>query len=192
MKNVVMIIISGILGAITLAIVMTIFGRMNRSMELQALSSVIEETVENMALSKKYDIKNTEEYIADFIENLSMHLDTDSALTVDIMQADRDSGLLSVRVTETFQHPNGNKGTVSLDRTVVLNKVKETVTPTYTVQFFVGENRYKIYQVQEGALITAPADPNGEGIRFTRWKDANGYLADFTQPIEQERIYYME
>lgn len=126
MKNVVMIIISGILGAIILAIVMTIYGRMNRSMELQGrLPSILEATLTNMSLEEKYEIDNTDEFIADLITDLSIDLDTDSDISVEITGKDMEKGLLSVRVTEHFKHPNGNKGTVECERTVILNRLNE-------------------------------------------------------------------
>ena len=70
MKNIATMISSIILGAITLLIVMTVQGRMNRSTELESnLSSIIEETVEIMTVDKKYDIEHAEEFLADFQEN---------------------------------------------------------------------------------------------------------------------------
>lgn len=190
MKNVVMLIISIILGAITLVILMSVYGRVNRSAELQVLSSVVEKTVENMTVSKTYDIRNAEEYVADFTENLSVQFDTDSTITVDVMRADKEKGLLSVSVMQTFRHPNGKTGTVHCDRTVILNKTEEPVTPTYTVQFFTGDTYYKSYTVYEGDIISAPAGPEMSGAVFIGWKDENDYLADFSQPIEQDVTYY--
>ena len=35
--------------------------------------------------------------------------------------------MLSVSVTEEFKHPNGKPGTVSYDRTAVVNKLQEEV-----------------------------------------------------------------
>jgi hypothetical protein len=39
-------------------------------------------------------------------------------------------------------------------------------------------------------MITAPIPPLSENGIFVGWEDANGYLADFTLPIAQDRDYY--
>ena len=122
MKNIVTIISCTLIGAITLAIVMSVSGRMNRSMEVKSnLPSAVEETVENLSL-KKYSIADIEEYLADFTATLSDFIDTDSELTVSVAGADIERGILSVKVTETFVHPNGRTGTVSCERTVLLEQ----------------------------------------------------------------------
>lgn len=193
MKNIVMIIVSALLGIITLTIVMTVSGRMNRSMELQSgLPSVIEETVANMAVNKNYSINNANEYAADLAENLSLQLDADSDITVEVMKADKEKGILSVRVTADFHHPNGNPGKVQCERTVVLNKVDSPEPKQYQVQFFLGDKEYKIYTLYENDAITAPCAPKAEGMQFAGWKDANGYLADFSLPVEQDMTYYAD
>ena len=84
MKNIVTIISCTLIGAITLAIVMSVSGRMNRRMEVKSnLPSAVEETVENLSL-KKYSIADIEEYLADFTATLSDFIDTDSELTVSV------------------------------------------------------------------------------------------------------------
>lgn len=126
MKNVAIIIVSVLMWTAALSIVMTMLGRMNRSMELQSsLPSIVEETVANMTVDKKYEINNTNEFIADLVANLSIRLDTDSAIMVEITGKDMKKGLLAVRVTENFKHPNGKKGTVKCERTVILNRLRE-------------------------------------------------------------------
>lgn len=198
MKNMIMIIVSAILGVLALMIVMTINGRMNRSMELKSsLSSAVEETVENMARWGNYKISNVNEYIADFTASLSDSLDADSGIAVEVEQADMEKGLLSLHVTGTFLHPNGKTGTVECDRTVIFNTTGETEGAVYTVRFYLtktemdaGETCYKECQVREGDVLTAPANPQKTGERFAGWRDVNGYLADFSLPVTQDLVYY--
>lgn len=194
MKSFVMMMISAILGGITLMIAMTIDGRSNRSMELQGnMPSAVEETVEIMAVDQKYSINNPNEYLADFIENLSVLLDSNSGIKVEILNTDKEKGLLSIRVTEEFEHPNGKAGTVECERTVVLNKLEEPETETYTVRFLLApdaEKSYKSYRVMAGDMVTVPTEPKVEGGTFAGWEDANGYLADFSQPVTQDLDYY--
>lgn len=192
MKNIVMILVSAVLGVLTLMIVMTVDGRSNRSMELESsLSSVVEETVEIMTVDQKYNISDTNTFLADFVENLSGILDSDSGITVKILSADKEKGLLAIRVTEEFTHPNGRRGTVECERKVILNKPEETDPEMYTVRFYAtAEAIYKSCSVYEGDTIMAPANPVSESGTFAGWTDANGYLADFTQPVTQDMAYY--
>ena len=114
MKNVIVMMISAILGVLTLMVVMTMNGRTNRSMELQSsLPSIVESTLENMAVSKKYTINDRNEFLADMVESLAVSLDAASDIKVDVLGCDMEKGLLSVRVTAEYLHPNGKTGTVT-------------------------------------------------------------------------------
>lgn len=196
MKNIGLMSVIASLGVITLLIVMTVNGRMNRSTEINSnLSSIVEETVENMAVEKKYTISNYNEYIADLVENLSYVLDTKSDITVKVINADKERGLLSIRITEEFNHPNGNRGTVECERTVVLDKQEEDEPETYTVKFYVvdqnGQQKcYKTYTIAEGDMVSAPVAPTNAYAAFGGWTDSSGYLADFTQPVTQDLEYH--
>ena len=193
MKNTVLAIISAILGVLTLMIVMTIYGRVNRSMELKSsLSSVVEETVENMALNSKYCISNTNEFLADLVENLAIILDAQSDIEVDILQCDKERGILAVKVAVSYLYPNGNKGMVECERTVILNKQQEYVPEQYQVEFYVEEELYKKYSVKEESAICAPANPKEGGKLFYGWLDVNGNLADFSIPVKQDAVYYAD
>lgn len=194
MKNIVLVIVNAILGVLTLMIVMTLYGRMNRSMELQSnLSSAVEETVDNMALSKKYSIQNTNEFLADLVSELSVLLDCESNITIHILQCDKERGILSVEVLLTYVHPNGKEGTVSCEKTVIVNSQPADAEPDkYKVAFWVGADLYKEYLVEAESVISTPAEPQSTEGSFYGWIDENGYPADFTQPITQNTVYYAD
>ena len=187
MKNLVLGIVSAVAGMLLLAILMTNGGRVNRSMEVKSnLPSAVEETVENLA-EKKYTINDRNAYIADFVENLTETLDTDSEISVEVLAVDQVKSVMSIRVTEKYKHPNGKEGTTDCERTVILDKVDEPEPESFKVRFYIGNVLYKAYTVYEGDLISAPAAPQ-EGVNG--WKDMNGYLADFSQPVMQDLTYY--
>lgn len=200
MRNIVLIIVSIILGVLTLFIGMTIDGRMNRSVELKSsLSSAIEETVENMAVKEKYSINNVNEYIADFVEDLSASLDADSDIMVKVLKMDKEKGILNLQVTEFFTHPNGETGTVECERNVILNKVDKLVPDKHSVRFYLtkadmdaGIACYKSCVVYEGDLLSVPKEPRMDGASFAGWVASDGYMADFSLPVEQDRCYYAE
>ena len=199
MKNIATMISSIILGAITLLIVMTVQGRMNRSTELESnLSSIIEETVEIMTVDKKYDIEHAEEFLADFQENLAAAMYNDANIKVKVRNMDMEKGLLSICAIGEYTHPNGKKGTVACERTVILDKKAAPESEIYTVQFFFTKEDasagicYKVYQVSSGDTAGMPAAPNLEGRQFVGWKDADGNRVDFSVPVTQNQIYYAE
>ena len=196
MKVVVRSIMITCIGAVVLLTIMTVTGRMNRATEIESnLSSVVEETVENMEANPYYTINNTEEFVADMAEYLVEALDSDSDLVIEMEKIDKDKGLLAVKVTEKFLHPNGNEGSVSCDRTVIFNRISEVEDVLYTVNFYLSQADalpYKTCRVLAGDTVSAPADPASETGNFIAWKDGNGYLADFTQPVVQDLSYYAE
>lgn len=202
MKNIVMIIISAIIGAVTLAIIFSVSGRMNRSMELQgSLSSVVEETLENMKISEnqRYQIKDYEEFLSDLVGNLAGVTDTDLEITVKVLKAEIEKGLLSVRVCGKFLYPNGMEGILSYDRIVLLNNTREEETAMCKVKFYVTKadlhqdtDIYKEYSVQKEGSIMVPADPQTEEKTFAGWRDINDYIADFSLPAEEDLSYYAE
>lgn len=194
MKNIALGIVNTILGVLTLMIVMSVYGRMNRSMELaSSFPSALEETVEHLMINRKYNIHNTNEFLADLVQTLSVSLETESDLTVEILQCDKEKGILSVRAEASYLHPNGKPGTVTCERTVILNRIPEEVPENYRAVFYVGEELYKEYTIQEENTINAPVSPQtAEEMVFYGWIDANGNAVDFTQPVTQDIICHAD
>ena len=195
MKNAAIIISSIILGVLALAIVMTIGGRSERDMELNDnLSSIVEETVDMLLAEKSYDMCDRNEFVADMIENLSYVLDSESDITVNIEQADDEKGIMSVKVIVTYNHPNGEVGTVEAVRTVIFNKLDETEKNVCEVKFYTsveGELQcYKRYEVLEGDTIPVPMNPVSAEATFTAWVDCDGQMVDFASPVTQDMCYY--
>lgn len=182
---------------LTLIIIVTMAGRRGRQVEIDSnLPSVVEDTVENLMLEKKYDINNYNELIADLVSNLSIDLDTDSDIMVEVLKADKEKGLLCIKVIEEYKHPNGNTGTVECERTVFLNKVDEPDPETYTVKFFlkkddiVSGRPYKVCEVCKGDAASVPVEPTSTDGTFAGWLDPNDYAADFSMPVTGDLIYY--
>lgn len=213
MKNAVLIFTHAIFWVFTLAIAMTISGRMNRSMELQSnLSSAVEAAVDGMAVETSpwngqkmftggfiegafYD--EEELAVAECVERLVTTLDTDSGVQVDVMKADTKKGVLAIRVTEKFKHPNGKDGTVTCERVAIRDHISETPEEQYKIKFYrtktdmeAEENCYKIYTVRKGDHIVPPVAPVAEGANFKGWKDYNDHVVDFSEPVGQNQTYY--
>lgn len=197
MKNISIMMVCVTLGTLMLMLVMTLQGRLNRSMELKSnFSSVIEETLEIMTVNPKYSIHNSDEFIADFVQNLAEVVESDADIVVKVMNSDKEKGMLSVRVIGEYKHPNGKKGTVTCDRTVILNPITEEEKRMHTVCFFlkkedVGTSAiYKTYRISDGKTLAVPAVPVSVKGAFNGWLDMNDYMADFSVPVTQDLVYY--
>lgn len=123
MKQMVFGLIAVTMVVLFLTIIITVHGRTLRSSEVsQSLSEAMQTTMNHLLSQNSYSISDTDEFIADFLEAFLMQVNSDSDITVHILEADVQKGLLSVEVVETYTHPNGEKGQVSACRTILLDK----------------------------------------------------------------------
>lgn len=193
MKLIIRAIVTTCIAGVIFLTIMAVSGRMNRSMELKSnLPSTAEETVENL-LAKKYDVADKNQLEADFLETLAYAIDSDSNIRLKVNAADKEKQLLSVSVTEEFKHPNGKPGTVSYDRTAVVNKLQEEALETYQVSYYLTNTDtecYKCYTVHADDMVPVPKDPVAEGKTFTGWADAEGNALDRNITMTQDAAYY--
>ena len=193
MKLIIRAIVTTCIAGVIFLTIMAVSGRMNRSMELKSnLPSAAEETAENL-LTKKYDIADKNQLEADFLETLADTLDSDSDIRLKVNAADKEKQLLSVSVTEEFKHTNGKPGTVSYDRTAVVNKLQEEALETYQVSYYLTNTDtecYKCYTVHADDMVPVPKDPVAEGKTFTGWADAEGNALDQNMTMTQDAAYY--
>lgn len=193
MKLIIRAIVTTCIAGVIFLTIMAVSGRMNRSMELKSnLPSAAEETAENL-LTKKYDIADKNQLEADFLETLAYAIDSDSNIRLKVNAADKEKQLLSVSVTEEFKHPNGKPGTVSYDRTAVVNKLQEEALETYQVSYYLTNTDtecYKCYTVHADDMVPVPKDPVVEGKTFTGWADAEGNALNQNMTMTQDASYY--
>ena len=193
MKLIIRAIVTTCIAGVIFLTIMAVSGRMNRSMELKSnLPSTVEETAENL-LTKKYNVTDKNQLEADFLETLAYAIDSDSDIQLKVNAADTDKQLLSVSVTEEFKHPNGKPGTVSYDRTAVVNKLQEEVLETYQISYYLTNTDtecYKCYTVHADDMVPVPKDPVVEGKTFTGWADAEGNALDQNMTMTQDVAYY--
>ena len=193
MKLIIRAIVTTCIAGVIFLTIMAVSGRMNRSMELKSnLPSAAEETAENL-LTKKYDIADKNQLEADFLETLAYAIDSDSNIRLKVNAADKETQLFSVSVTEEFKHPNGKPGTVSYDRTAVVNKLQEEALETYQVSYYLTNTDtecYKCYTVHADDMVPVPKDPVVEGKTFTGWADAEGNALDQNMTMTQDASYY--
>lgn len=198
MKFIMKVVMACAVTVFALAISFTICGRGARTVELKDnLAGAAESTVENLVSEKGYAIANRNEFLADFIEDISYDMVTDSTVSVKVMALDIEKGLLSVRVEEKYKNPNGKESIIPYTSTVIYNKTIEHELENYQISFYLSEEdlvsggeSYKDYVIQENAYVTCPVEPKKAGKVFAGWKDKNGNTPDFSQPITEDMSYY--
>lgn len=193
MKNIANIIVAFLIGTVCLLCMILIAARSGRKMELeQMLPTAVEEAVSTAFLKKQYTIADTKEFAADVRESIAQAVDSDGAITVDILKIDREKGLCSIRVTADYVHPNGKAASVSCERTVIFDKGEAQGEKLCSISFYesVDGARYKTVFVEEGAILSEPVPPYAEGKAFLGWTDAAGNAADFSMQVTQDMAYY--
>lgn len=192
MRSTATLFITIILGILTIVMTVTMCGRMNRSTEIRSnTDSAAEDTVSAAKVTEDYAIASNQEMLSDFMESMSVAMDSNGALEMKVMGVDFDKGMLSVNVNEKFTNPNGNAGLIKDDgKTVILNKLTEEQIKTFTVTFYknAGDTEiYKKYVLNEGEAIPVPAAPSQDGKTFTGWTCSTGSLSD---PVSNDMECY--
>lgn len=173
-------IISGILIfllIITSLTLFTIYGQNTRQNELEDnLSITVEQALQNIKTNTSYTVTNTDEFIADFVQNFIISVDSDSDIKVEILSVDYEKGLLDVNVTETFDQPIGSKKSVSCRKTVILEEYLQDASQYYSIKFLTTRTGseefvdFKVYSICEGSKFIAPsAVPTKKGYKFEGW-----------------------
>lgn len=177
MKSTIISIVLVLIMIISSVILFTIYGQNARQNELdEALSVAVEQSLENLKLNKSYSVNNTDEFIADFLENLILSIESDSEVKVEILGVDVEKGLLDVNVVETFVQPNGSTNTVTCRKTVILEEYSKEAPRYHLVQFMSYAEgsedlvEFKTYSICEGSFVIVPkAAPTREGYEFKGW-----------------------
>ncbi|MCI9416892.1 MAG: hypothetical protein HFI82_05690 [Eubacterium sp.] len=169
----------GILAVFIFVVMLTLYGRSARQQEAaMALSQAIDSTLSNVMSENNYFIKENQDFTADFLKALLIQTNSDSDLTVSILDADYELGILSVEITEKFLHPNGKEGSVSDVRTVIFDRAKDVKSEMKKVCFYVGDEIYKEYGIPKDAFCTMPVSPQKDGARFRCWRFVTGGVGE--------------
>lgn len=175
----------GLIAFFVFAVMLTVYGRQIRQEEVDsALSQAIDTTLSGVMRETNYTIRDNEAFVVDFLKALLVQTNSDSKLTVSVLDADYKRGILSVEITETFRHPNGKEGTVSEMRTVIFDRNHESDQTFQNVRFYVSDRLYKEYKLLKGSACPIPIPPERKGKVFRCWrfaknqKEAGGIKAE--------------
>lgn len=148
-------------------IIFTTNGRAAREEEIsQSLAEAVESSLEEIFLKNTYSIENTEEFVADFLQYMSVKMNSNSDITVNVLDIDYGKGMVALEITGTFKHPNGSDGVVSVQKTVLLEQSEELPEGYYRVTYYVGDKVFMEMVVEEGEILQEPDTSGIEGFRF--------------------------
>ena len=180
MKNIIITITFVVMTILSLFIVESLHAKEYRTVELsEAVDNALIATMNNVAGNKCYTIGSNEEFVEDFKQILMTSVDSASELDIEVLNADYEKGILSVKVTENYEYLNGRQGNVTKTATVLLDQ-KQQEKNYCTVKYYVGDSLYKSYQLVEGTAIIVPKNPELEGMSFVCWKNKNGDAVDMS------------
>lgn len=175
MKKVAFGIACGITAIFVFALMLTLYGRSARQTETNTiLAQAVNSTLSHVMGERNDTIEKNEDFIADFLQALLVQKNSDSYLTVSILEADYEYGILSVEITEKFRHPNGKKGAVSEMRTVIFDKPVDREPEMRTVSFYMDDELYKEYTIPQNSVCAFPVTPKKEGARFRGFRFVTG------------------
>lgn len=167
MKNVVMGAMMSIIIALITIIILTTDDRIVRINEDNtALANALDESI-SIINTDKYSISDTSQLIADITEGLLMQIESDSDITINVMDADRDKGIVTIEAVQDFIKPTGKSGQVAATRTIILEEKQPEDTydednKIYNIYFLTPEgDTYMNMGVKNQEQLIIPEAPEG-------------------------------
>lgn len=166
MKNVVTGIMMSIMMALFIIIILTTDDRIIRINEVNtALADALDESL-NVLDINKYSIADTDELIADVTQGLLVQIESDAEVTVNVMDADNDKGIVTVEAVENFRKASGAAGQTAATRTIILEKqqVQNTYDENnrqYNITYLNTDGtEYMTYSIKKNEQLIIPITPD--------------------------------
>lgn len=120
MKQFIIIIGMSVIAIIVSMILMSKESKMDRQDELsRAVSAAVKQTVNASQITNQQEITSDKEMVAQFIQIMSVNINSNSDISVEVMGVDYREGMLDVLVTAKFKYVSGKTGTVSVRKCAV-------------------------------------------------------------------------
>lgn len=186
MKNVFVVFGLTFILLLSILIGLTIYSESTRSNELNNIvNTASEQALTNLKLKKQYEINDEDEFVADFVENLIVSINSDSDITVNVLAVDMEKGLLDVEVIEIYQTPIGTTKECSCRKTIILDNIdssSQNVIITFVTdklvngEYTIGGEVFYQEKIQSGNEIIPPENmgisvPTKKDHTFVGWID---------------------
>lgn len=155
---------------VIILIIITVSGRMTRSTEATStLSEAVEQSVNSVMHDKTYTISDKDEFVADVMQNLLNSYENNADITIKVATADKEKGLLGIKVIEEFRKANGQVTKEEYDKVVLLET--DEGESTYTISYLTEDGSiFQKLSVNGGENLIIPR-MNPEG--YTKWAKLN-------------------
>lgn len=162
MKNVIMGAMMSVIILLITIIILTTDDRIVRINEDNtALANALDESI-SVIDTDKYSIADTSQLIADISQGLFMQIESDSDITVNVMDADKDKGIVTVEAVQSFTKPTGKQGQAAATRTVILEEKQPEDNRIYNIHFLTADgSTYMSYGVKNQEQLILPEPPKG-------------------------------
>ncbi|MGN0481964.1 MAG: hypothetical protein ACI4HI_00270 [Lachnospiraceae bacterium] len=174
---------------------LTLYGRYSRQNELEdQMAAAMKETMKEVQAGQ---ISTENAMTETFLKYLLVRMDASCELTVNILTADVEHGLMRAEVVETYRHPTGQKGQLSCQKTILIDEQKQEEKPTTCKLTFYSESAsgastlYKTYVLQQGENLPQPKAPVCKNKVFCGWQTKNGETVTFAgNKVSTDQTYY--
>ena len=167
MKNVILGIMMSVIMTLVTVIILTTDDRMVRMNEDSlALANALDESI-RVIDTDKYSVSDTSELISDITQGLLMQIESDSDITVNVMDADRDKGIVTVEAVENFKKPMGAAGQVAETRTIILEEKEadnayDENNRIYDITYLTSDGgMYMAIGIKNNETLVIPEPPDG-------------------------------
>ena len=180
-------------------IILTITGRANRQSEVNnSLQISVEAAVAETMNNRAYTVNNSQELISDVLQGIeSMIGTTNGSIQAKIDKVDKAKGIAVLTVMENYVNPNGEKGSVSYTKKVVLDQHEphdDSADPLiHTASFYVDGKLYKKAVLKKDFQFNKIKAPAKNGKTFIGWSlDSNSNnVTDLSNlSMDQDYTFY--
>lgn len=140
------------------------------------------------SLEEGFASKNEEKTIQELEQQLAESLSGEGELSMEIKEIDLEKGILSAVVSEVFSLADGSSRTISLEKTVIMERciVNE---PKVLVTFLVEGESYKEYQMVKGETCPMPKSPSENFIGWREEGAENTDIVSLIGPVWNNQTY---
>lgn len=178
-------------------IILTITGRTNRQSEVNnSLQISVEAAVAETMNNRAYTINDTQELVCDILQEIESTIGTtNGSIQIKIDKVDEEKGIVILTATENYINPNGNPGSVSCTKKVVMDQHEEHDNESdplfHTVTFYANGKVYKKIVLKKEFSVNQIKPPVENGRAFLGWSlDGNNIIDPSTLTMNQDYDFY--
>lgn len=184
MKQVILTIVGTLVIIYMVMISFSVFSTQTRKNDLENnVGRIIEE-----ALKEQYQQGDEELIKQRVIEEITASLEKSGETQVQVRAFDLQKGIISVIVEHTYLQFNGKQRTLSCEKTVIIEQ-REMEEECVTVQFYLGNEVYKEYQLVRGEVCPIPKLPEEGYLGWREENSASGVLITEIGEVWEDMIY---